>query len=134
MFTTQKSLLAGIGVIAAATVGVLLWTRFVPDQDVTDPEPWQKLRAGMSKKEVVALLGDPRREFGATYIFKEVWQYYGTTEIIQLRPAKDGYLVYFSSDGKATSFRRPPKSARVKTWERYDSSPPPPVPVLPAGK
>ena len=79
------------------------------------PEPWKKIRRGMTKQEILAVVGEPRTKSGPSRITflglvitrKEFWQYYGGSWSPLLGPSDGAYVVYFSSDDKVASLRKP---------------------------
>jgi len=81
------------------------------------PEAWAKLQVGMTKQEVIALLGesDCRRGPGTREIdgkkeimTPEFWQYTWTDGLnIFGGPSDKAHAVYFDSDGKVSGFRAP---------------------------
>ena len=83
------------------------------------PEAWAKLQVGMTKQEVIALLGEShcRRGPGTSeidgkkqIITPEFWQYTWTDGGFHLFgrvPSDKAHAVYFDSDGKVSGFRAP---------------------------
>ena len=93
---------------------------------------WSELRTGMSKEEVVCLLGEPSSKsdpmeaepnpdysplenaVGSLFVkmifdsWFERW-HYGESEMFEslLSPSDKAYVVYFGSSGKVVSFRKP---------------------------
>ena len=80
------------------------------------PEAWAKLQVGMTKQDVIALLGESQRRVstGTTEIDgkkeitrPEFWAYTWTEGLDLFGPSDKAHAVYFDSDGKVSSFRAP---------------------------
>lgn len=89
---------------------------------------WQQMSVGMTKAQVMALLGDSAAKHdpatttvnGKTVaISKEYWEYNWTDGVslaALLAPSDKAYVVYCGSDGTVTSFRRPIASTSPTTF------------------
>jgi len=80
------------------------------------PEAWAKLQVGMTKQDVIALLGESPRKFGPTttetdgkkeITMPEFWAYTWSEGLDIFGPSDKAHAVYFDSDGKVSSFRAP---------------------------
>ena len=61
--------------------------------DSSEKNNWRKLRKGMTKNEVTAILGEPRNI--TVYRYSEVWRYQGMSK------------VEFDNNGRVTSWSEP---------------------------
>ena len=80
------------------------------------PETWAKLQVGMTKQDVIALLGESQRRVstGTTEIDgkkeitrPEFWAYTWTEGLDLFGPSDKAHAIYFDSDGKVSTFRAP---------------------------
>ncbi len=80
------------------------------------PEAWAKLQVGMTKQDVIALLGESQRKIGPTttetdgkkeIVMPEFWAYTWSEGLDIFGPSDKAHAVYFDSDGKVSSFRAP---------------------------
>ena len=78
-----------------------------------DPETWAQLAVGMTKEEVVSLIGDTRslsRVSNSEGMESETWQYQwsdGLLPELVAGASRRAYLVTFGADGKVVSLRVP---------------------------
>ena len=80
------------------------------------PEAWAKLQVGMTKQDVIALLGESPCQVGLgtretdgkkEIMTPEFWAYTWTEGMDIFGPSDKAHAVYFDSDGKVSSFRAP---------------------------
>jgi len=80
------------------------------------PEAWAKLQVGMTKQDVIALLGESPHRVGPgttetdgkkEITTPEFWAYTWTEGLDLFGPSDKAHAVYFDSDGKVSSFRAP---------------------------
>ena len=103
-----------LSLVLLAVVGISCFFLFQRDS-APAPEPWKKLRRGMTKQEVVAAIGESGRSHGPStsvvvslsFYRKECWEYYSKQWFALWTPADDSYVVYFSADGRVASLRKP---------------------------
>ena len=105
------------------------------------PEAWREMRTGMTKGEVIQLLGYSECVMSGSSIVNghetirpEIWQYNWTDGSSSLTPSDKAFVVYFDQTGKVLAFR-PPKGdstsksmnlpdkirigeAQLKAWDR----------------
>ncbi len=105
------------GVAGAIAEGVLQQLQTPHKVAVVDDQAWQRLRIGMSKQEVVQLLGEAPRRVGPTSVvggqpsaaetLPEFWEYGFVAAFGTPVPDARSYVVLFASDGRVTAFRKP---------------------------
>jgi len=80
------------------------------------PEAWAKLQVGMTKQDVIALLGESPCKGGPStteidgkkeITRPEFWAYTWSEGLDLFGPSDKAHAVYFDSDGKVSSFRAP---------------------------
>lgn len=80
------------------------------------PEAWAKLQVGMTKQDVIALLGESPHKVGPgttetdgkkEIVMSEFWAYTWSEGLDIFGPSDKAHAVYFDSDGKVSSFRAP---------------------------
>jgi len=81
-----------------------------------NPDAWKQLHTGMTKQQVLALLGEAPRQMqgesskvGAPKIIEpwEFWEYGYVSAFGAPIPHDRAYAVYFDQDGRVSSFREP---------------------------
>jgi hypothetical protein len=123
--TRQKWLVGttGIGVLAVVLVlgGLLVKSRRPlngPGPIHSAPEEgWARLRIGMTRDEVIALLGRSESECGpvmtdmepnpAVVVSPEFWEYSWTDGLPAQSPSDKAYVVEFDLQGRLSAFRKP---------------------------
>lgn len=109
-----KPLVWGAALLVSLTVGGCL--NFKPHAiKAVRPEAWAELRVGMTKKEVIKLLGDSPGKGGPNTLeacgkkvtLPEFWEYNWTDGLAIFEPATKAYAVYFDAQGKVSKFRAP---------------------------
>ena len=76
---------------------------------------WTQLRVGMAEAEVRALLGSPGHDSGRgsetvdgkTTVFPRFWEYNWSSDFFSHEPHEKAYVVYFDTEDKVESWRRP---------------------------
>ncbi|MBI4219741.1 MAG: hypothetical protein HY682_06315 [Chloroflexi bacterium] len=88
------------------------------------PGAWARLRVGMTKDEVVFLLGDAEVKSGpgktevagrpalmTPELWPEFWEYNWTDGFPIFSPSDKAFVVYFDSQGRVSSFREPKRGS-----------------------
>jgi hypothetical protein len=88
------------------------------------PEAWSKLKVGMTKKRVTALLGESGSRSGPTEMEEtdvmwtpEHWEYGWTNGLSLFGPSSKAHVVYFGEDGRVASFRGPRENSSAHNYE-----------------
>jgi outer membrane protein assembly factor BamE (lipoprotein component of BamABCDE complex) len=117
-------LVTAMSVVVLLFVGGFIYFHFFFELDIFNPGPimgvqpeaWAKLQVGMTKQDVIALLGESQRQVGPTttetdgkkeIMMPEFWAYTWTEGLDLFVPSDKAHAVYFDSDGKVSSFRAP---------------------------
>lgn len=120
---TKLLVFVPLGVFAALLLGGYVYLRLFfnpfspgPVKGV-DPAAWTKLAPGMTKEQVVALLGDAPCKSGTITITSEdgteqfsppeYWHYTWSNGIDFLGPPGQAHVVWFDGKGRVVSFRAP---------------------------
>jgi hypothetical protein len=128
-------LFALVALIVVAALGGFIYFKYFFTLDLFKEGPttevnlagWQKLEKGMTKPQVVNLLGDSSVKYGpgtytlggATNTTPETWEYNWTVGFSWLGEVHPkAYVVYFGDDGKLALWREP---LETNTTEKTDS-------------
>jgi hypothetical protein len=122
--TTKKVVLwSGVSMIVLTATGfIYVWFFIMPHLfepgpiKAVKPTAWANMRVGMSKEEVIRVLGDSPSKGGPTteevcgkkITIPEFWEYNWTDGLAVISPSDKAYAVYFGPDGRVSEFRAPP--------------------------
>jgi len=74
-------------------------------------EAWSRIRVGMTKEQVQALLGEPpnKKTTSLEHVndSQDWWEYGYVSSVLAPVPDNRSYVVYFSRSGSVVSFRAP---------------------------
>ncbi|MBU1853468.1 MAG: outer membrane protein assembly factor BamE [Candidatus Omnitrophica bacterium] len=110
-------IISGIFVVYRYTIADMVFSpHSLPRVDL---DAWGQLQKGMTKEDVIALLGDSHSKTSpvitaesnkTSSVDKEYWEYNWTDGLSGVfGPSLRAYVVYFDGQGKVVSFREPVK-------------------------
>jgi len=151
MKLTKKSVFGILVLLAGALVGgyyITLWRfkaslgRAIAHEfsehalPSPDAKAWAQIQVGMTKQQVISLLGDSRSKMMPAGK-EESWEYGYTLGLIPLE-APQAYIVRFGPEGKVSSFRSPvPSVCELPSVKQEPNQSPEPTPTTvtpPAGR
>lgn len=75
-------------------------------------EKWKSLKIGMTKEEVISLVGSPPFQKIVDGAIYEFWEYEYHASLLSDGPHPKAYVIYFNKDGKVAKMREPAEMVR----------------------